>query len=252
MIKIPFYTKIIYKRRKECLPLKFYDNANELVTKELPRSVRSQLYPFFHSGVIAYQEVVNNSILFRSEFMSNLKGRLLNYMIFRQFEPDMVSSTFPFKTNVEKVNNFNYKTLNLSRGNIIINVAKANDKNSLPSRSKYRLKKCNLNKFYQKQLFCQVKTKEMVVTNEPYYAFLTYGFRNNEIDFVNLVVPNDRMTGILKKVDLMSEFSLYKSEVPQEEIEKRITSLNQHVIEELNNKLMSEDKIKSDGEGDEQ
>lgn len=227
--------------------MKFYQNASELVKKELPRSVRSQLYPFFLSGVIAFQEVVNSTfVLFQSEFMSNIKGRLLNYMICRQFEPDMISESFPFTPKAERVNNFNYKTLNLLRGNVIINVAKASDKNSLPGRSKYRLENCRLNKFSQKQLFYNIKSKKLIVTNEPYYMFLTYGFKNShEIDFVNLMVPNAGMTGILKKVDLISEFSLYTQDVPQEEVEKRITSLKNDVIRKLNIKL------RSDGEGDE-
>jgi len=167
-------------------------------------------------------------------------------MIYRQFEPDMLSETFPFTPKPERVNNFNYKTLNLLRRNVIINVAKAKDKNSLPRKSKYKLENCRLNNFSQKQLFYNVKSKKLIVTNEPYYLFLTYGVKDDyEIDFVNLIVPNAGMTSILKNIDLMSEFALYTQDVPQEEVEKRITSLKNDVVRKLNIKL------KSDGEGDE-
>ncbi|QNB45830.1 hypothetical protein BR63_05585 [Thermanaerosceptrum fracticalcis] len=217
--------------------MKFYNNADELIKKELPRSIRAQLYPFFLSGARAFHEVIqSNSTLFTSTFLTNIKGWLFNYLIFRQFEEDMLSENFPFKVQAVKVNNFNYKSLNLVRQNVIINIGKAKDKDALPNRSWYRVKQCRKNKFKAKQLFYDTNTKNnLIVKPEPYYLFLTYGTRNNDIEFVNLLVPNENMTGYLKKIELGSEFSLIKNnDILIQQAEKRITSLKADVLKQLN------------------
>jgi hypothetical protein len=213
----------------------FYNGAKELIERELPRNVRSQLYPFFETGVKAYLELVNeNRKFFESDFASNIKGWLLNYLIFRQFEGDMVNQNFPFIAQPVKVNRFRYFALNLLHNNVIINVARAATEDSLPNPSKYRERNCKLNRFNAKQLFCDPgNDNELTVKNEPYYMFLTYRVRNNEVDFVSLIVPNSDMTNCLEKVNLKSELSLYQIDSEPIHEEKKIIKLKTEVIQSL-------------------
>lgn len=216
--------------------MKFYDNAKELIRYETPKAIRGQLYPFFENGFRSYQELINdNKAFFDSDFISNIKGRLLSFLVFRQFEKEMLGKKFPFIPEAKTVNNFNYKSLNLLRNNIIINVCRAPDSNSLPNRSKYRLKHCKLNKFNEKNLFYFVdKKNEMNFKKEPYYMFLTYGYDKKDISFVNLLVPDAKMTSILEKIELQSEMFVYKTdEVKKRETEKILTSLKAEALQKL-------------------
>lgn len=215
--------------------MKYYSSANELLDSEMPRSLRTYFYPIFVSGMQAYKDVIeSNKTFFSSSFAANIKGPLLNYMIFRQFEPDFTSAHFPFKLQARKVNNFHYKALNLVREGLIINAGKAYNSELLPNRSGYRKKYCRLNRFNEKHLFFDIEENEMVVKHEPYFMLLTYGLNKGEIDFVNLLVPNASMTGYLKKVDLKAECLYFEPQLlHNEEMEKRMTALRTDALHKL-------------------
>ena len=216
--------------------MNMYKDANELMDNEMPRSIRIQLFPFFLSGIEAYRQIVEgNSGFFNSVFAANIRGPLLNYLIFRQFETDMTTKNFPFKTESRNVNNFYYKSLSLLKGDVIVNVGKAYSTDGLPNRAIYRKKYCRLNLFREKnQLFDISEHNDLVIRKEPYCMFLTYGIRNGAIDFVNLIVPNTKMTGYLAKKDLKAE-CLYVApkQVYSEDVEKRVSALKEDVQKQL-------------------
>lgn len=217
--------------------MKFYQDANELIENETPIRVRSQLYPYFQTGLTAFKELVQeNEKIFQSDFFHNIRGWVLNYMMFRQFESDMLSKTFPFIPLSKKVNNFNYKTLNLISDNLIINVAKSIAPRTLPNRSQYRRRYCRLNEFNKHSLYFAVDpSNQLVVKNEPYFMFLTYGVTKNEIQFVDLVVPNHSMRECLAIRSLKDELSVYTSESMEETVtsEKKVAILKNDVLEKL-------------------
>lgn len=238
-MKLANYAKILdrWNTRGEVLKLmRFYDNAEQLIKKELPIKVRSQFYPFFESGFRVYNEIVSsNRTFFDSTFIPNIKGRLLTFLIFRQFEPDMISNNFPFKTEAKIVNNFKYKSLNLIKDNVIINVCKAPDKDSLPNKAKYKLKNCRMNRFKNKILLFDIDSNNrLTIKKEPYYVFLTYGYDKNNISFVNLMVPNSKMTTCLKNIDLKSELKLHTFKgADKKDTEKRLATLKEEAIKNL-------------------
>ncbi|KUO58391.1 MAG: hypothetical protein APF84_13220 [Gracilibacter sp. BRH_c7a] len=205
-----------------------YKNAKEMLESELPRSVTSHLYPIFNRGIAAYNSILNmEGGTFQSVFLHNIKGPLLNYMIFRQFEPDMLNDTFPFTPFPQKVNSFNYSALNLLHNNVKINVGKSLN-SDLPNRSKYRRTACEVNRFPDDDLFYGTSGQydQLFENNEPYYVFLTFNLKGTELDFVNLVVPNWNMTKCLAQVELKKELRLYiPSEEEKKTDEKVVTSL---------------------------
>lgn len=191
-----------------------YKNANELIEEEVPRAIRAKIYPYFQSGLQAYKEILNEEKeLFSSAFFSNLKGWLLNFMMFRQFELDMISNTFPFIASPIKVNSFNYQGLNLLHNNIIINVGRSINKDNLPNRSTYRRNYSKKNRFPDQDLFYGISRSynSFFELNEPYFAVITYGVKQGDLEFINLMVPNWNMTESLATIDLMKEFSLFES-----------------------------------------
>jgi hypothetical protein len=216
--------------------MKFFSSAGELIESEMPRSTRIKIYPFFESGLQAYRDILKtNELFFNSAFATNIKGHLLNYMIFRQFEPDMISQQFLLKAEARRVNNFYYNSLNLLKDGLIINVGKTYGRDKLPNRSRYRKKYCRLNKFREKHLFFDINSEnELVQKNEPYFMLLTYGLDRGEIEYVNLMVPNDLMTGYHKSIDLKAECLYEQPELlHNEEMEKRMTALKTDTIQKL-------------------
>ncbi len=228
--------------------MKLYKDADELLKRELPPRITSQIYPLFVAGNVAYNQITNNQKyknIFHSELFPNARAHLMNFLICRQFEQDMLKTSFPFDARILKVNNFGRKNIELFKENIVIHIAKAKDEDSLPSRSGYRESYSYLNRFLEKQLmFSCDDIKNISVDSEPYYIFLTYGGKDNTIDFVNLIVPNAGMTNILKKVNLKESLSLFKfsEESIAKTEEKNITKLKKEVIKKLNLDAEGENK----------
>ncbi|MHB1652320.1 MAG: hypothetical protein ACYCVD_07560 [Desulfitobacteriaceae bacterium] len=215
-----------------------YNSAKELVDTELPRTIRAQLYPIFIRGLKAYRDILNmQGGTFQSVFIHNIKGWLLNYMIFRQFEADMLSSAFPFVPEPVKVNSFKYTSLNLRSGNLRLNVGKAFDNNSFPNPSKYRRKSCYRNRFPSDDLFTGTTDPyydQLFESEAPYYAFLTFNIKNDDMDFLNIMVPNWNMKRCLTYLNLRNELSLVKTEHTEEsQNEKIITSLKDGFIKNI-------------------
>ena len=217
-------------------------NPKVLVKNEVPRSIRAQLFPLFETGAKAYYEIINtNKEFINSVFLNNIKGNLFNYLIFRQFEPDMINNNFPFKFEAKTVNNFKYRSLNLVRPNSIINIGKAFDKDSLPNRSLYRRKLCKHNNFREKNLLFAINNdNKLCLKSSPYYMFLTYGYnyKKFELEFVNLVIPDKKMKDFIYKIDIKSEYALHRtlkiSREEKRETEKKIAFLKEDVIKQFN------------------
>lgn len=213
--------------------MKLYASAQELLDMELPRSYRAYLLPIVEDGVNVYNQLIGeNNIWLNSLILGNIKGRLLSFCVARQFEPDMLSNTFPFTYVAEKVNSFGYRSSNLLKGNVVINIGKACQPNGLPYDSSYRKERCQTNSFPQNSLFMDIdENNSLFVTSGPYYSFLTYKVIGDSLASVNLIVPNQNMSGCYVNVDLMSEFSArpgYSLETPT--VEKRVAKIKDELL----------------------
>lgn len=214
-----------------------YKSAKELVEYEMPKSVRSQLLPIFLRGISAYKQILNmQGGTFQSIFIHNIRGALLNFMIFRQFEADMLSSSFPFVPMPEKVNSFKYTALNLLHNNVKINVGKSFNSESFPNNSKYRRNFSERNRFPEDDLFYGLDRAydQLFVNDDPYYTFLTFNLKNDELDYLNLMIPNWNMTRPLFNLNLKNEISLVSvTEEAKVHDEKIITHLKDEFLKNL-------------------
>lgn len=209
-----------------------YSTADELLDLEVPKEVRSVLYPMILRGTKAFEELINEeAFMFNSTFLNNCKGQLRTFLIFRQFDADLLSPKFPFTVVPEEVNHCRYTSLNLRRGNVMINVAKEARQTHLPSRSKFRLELCKTNNFRQNTLFFDENGR---VQEEPYYLLLTYGYRYGGLDFVDLVVPDINMRDILAVRSLKSEYVMQPKSLEEREVEEELlVKLKYDAIEQL-------------------
>jgi hypothetical protein len=215
--------------------LRIYQTPDELIDQELPIGKRARLYPVINDAFNFFNDfLLEHDSLFQSEFFKNTKGHLLSYIVCRHFEPDMVSPNFPFYYYAEKVNNFGYKNGILKSGNVIINISRARQPNGLPNKSFHRLKKCAQNDFKSINLFFDVNHKNrLFLNNEPYCCFLTYEVVSDQLETVNLIVPDQKMNSVLKNIDLKSEYAFYEPEkeiIDVAEKEKKITALKEEIL----------------------
>lgn len=227
--------------------MKLYGNAEEMVENEIPLPVRARLYPIFEDGVKLFKEVVKEQSSWAgSAFWGNVKGHLLSFLIGRLFEPDMLSPNFPFRSAPEKVNNFGYKCIYLQRGNVLINIVRTKHANALPSRSLNRLERCLPNNFSNVILLFDVNHENKLhIKNAPYCCFLTYSIQNGELSSANLIVPDNKISRCLKKIDLKKDYIVYESPHKIEEPDKEIiiAKLRQEILDKLNNTDKGNDEI---------
>lgn len=210
-----------------------YTDAESLLEGEFPIAVRRYLYPIFERGEIAFNEIMEDP-LYQSSFSANISGWLSNFLVCRQFEPDMLDSGFPLEVEIRRVNNFNYKALFLHSKHAMVNVAKGSSmKNAFPGRSKYRLRACQNNNILQNTLFWDFEDGGKIV-EDKYFLLLTYHMKMKELAYVNLMVPDVNMVESLKTYNLKSEIHVY----PQNKVEDEpiITGIKEEALEALKQK----------------
>lgn len=210
------------------------DNAKILIETQVSNRNRLKIYPVIDLAIKAYTEITNDYEFFNSNFFINLRGRLLTYLIFRQFESNALPYTFPYKTENVIVSPFGYRNLNIYNDRVIINIAKADNRNDLlPNLSMYRKNYSKNNIFNERQLLFD--TNEKIVEEKlQYYVLITYKIINHKITKLNLVVPRPGMEGYLYSEDLINEYTMSKKNstiIKPKKQEEIVAGLKQHLLE---------------------
>ena len=86
---------------------------------------RNNIYKVLFIGVSAYSRILEeNKDLISSKAFIEIKTRLLNFVIKRQFDEDMISYDFPYKVEFKDVNHFGNKALMLKNNIVKIHINK--------------------------------------------------------------------------------------------------------------------------------
>lgn len=224
--------------------MKHYNTVEELISSELNMRTTSMIYPIFETAQRTFDEIIlDNHDIFKSQLKNNILGWLRTFLVFRQFEEDMISEAFPFEIFIKKVNNFGYKAITLKGKNIELIIAKTLNEHKLPSKSKYRIKSSRANNLESKQVMIHIpkalEKPSPSFVEEPYFGFLAFGGCMRTMEHVSIIIPNAGMTEILATINLKKQFSLYIGEdiFKEQPPEKKITKLKKSVEEELGLKL---------------
>jgi hypothetical protein len=92
-----------------------YNSSTELVKYEFPKKIISPIYKIFENANIVYQDVIEDEF-FKSEYVTNVKGRIMSYAIYRQFDSLYLPKNFPFKVKSVTMS-FQQKRVELHRPN---------------------------------------------------------------------------------------------------------------------------------------
>ncbi|WP_443660582.1 hypothetical protein [Clostridium algidicarnis] len=199
----------------------------------VPTGMRQKLYEVVYIGISAYNGLLqDNPEITKSKFFPNVKTRLLTFVVYRQFEDDMVSKEFPFKVDINQVNNFGYNTLTLTTKKIRISLAKTLNNKSLPNRSKYRIKECKNNFKHGTQLcfsFEEFGTNKY--EDAPTYFIIGFGIKNGEVDHLNLLLPDAIMEDPIANIDLKREYCEWIMGAKEEShIERQIIKVKEEAV----------------------
>nr|WP_294579373.1 hypothetical protein [uncultured Blautia sp.] len=179
-------------------------------------------------GTTAYKKFFHTSKDFFSypEY-SSLRGYLLNYSVQKTLYDSAFVSTSLYKAIPMKVNNYGCSVLHIRTDNFQLTTAKTPKWNSLPAKSKYKLRYASANTGCDGQYSFDFVNEQ--ISSAPYYAVLTYGYNmlTNDCTHIDLVVPDSSFTNILYRKDLLLKNNKELLILPTEkEVDDAIVSLN--------------------------
>ncbi len=206
---------------------------NEMTLEEMKylnmisTETRGKIYQMLYVGITAYNMLMKeNPDLKKSKFFINIKSRLLTFLIYRQFDEDMLSEAFPLKVDIDKVNKFGYNSLMLSNNKVKISLAKTKNKLSLPNKSKYRLKHCRDNYSIETQFKFNFESDDPKIIPAQKYVILGFKVRHGELEYLNYMIPDSSMEQAILNLSLTDEYYRFILDTKEEpETEERIATI---------------------------
>ncbi|WP_085829378.1 hypothetical protein [Clostridium massiliodielmoense] len=197
-----------------------YKTGKQFIENNIDVKSRIKLFPIIKAGIEAYKDIISSDRkLFDSKYSKDIRGHLKNFVIYRQFDEDMLSKSFPFKCEALEVNNFGYTVPKLEKDKGIILISRQSIEGSLPSKSKYKLKYSENNNFERKQLRFNLDKLPEIAPDEKYLAFLTYGMKDGDLEFLHLMVPDKDMNECIYDLDIQHEYNLYCNNINRKDVE---------------------------------
>lgn len=187
-----------------------YKSSTELIGTELRKETMTPIFKVLENANIIYKDIMKNEF-FKSEYVEEIRTRVASFAIKRQFDSKYLMKNFPFSVNSVTMP-FKQKRVELTKGNILLTIAKANRKNQLPCPSKYKRNYASNNWGLENQIMIDIFSNDIRFKQEPYYGIIVFGLNEHSLDFVDLVIPDYKYQTILEKVELKPKFTVHKIE----------------------------------------
>lgn len=198
---------------------------------------RLKLYNIIYIGVSAYKRLLeDNKELVNSASFKEIKTRLLNFVIKRQFEEDVLAMDFPYKVDFEGVNSFGNIALFLKDNKSKIQVKKTSKINKLYNSNKpsaYMLREAKVNSTYSREIKFFIDSDDEIGIKEDSRVFviLGYGVKEKELEHIEFTIPNANLQGFIDTFNAMDEYRNLTSEVINDEMtEKKIVALKEEAL----------------------
>lgn len=206
--------------------------ANEKIDKLIKKEERDSIYYILYIGVSAYKRLLEgNPELEKSKSFSEIKTRILSFVIKRQFEEDILSMEFPFKAEIKDVNVFKSKALFLNNKSVRLKINKTTKRNTLHNSNKisdYMIKEAEVNSKDQKQTKMLFFDNNETEAGEETFTFmiLGYGVKGRDIDHLDFMIPSYDMKKVEETFNALDEYNqTILMDVNKEQTEKRIMLL---------------------------
>lgn len=212
-----------------------YSSTSELIRNELTNNILQPIYNIFEDSSIAYKELITKEEdLFKGSYLSEFKGRLMNYIIKRSFDIDRIPKNFPFKVSAINMA-YGQKRTELKRNNILLTLGKAQNTNTLPGYSKYKQEYAKGNSSICKQLKMNIEEKEINIEDIPYYGIITYNLKDDELDFLNIVIPSSTYNEVIDFIPITPGLKLLNIKVNDDTDERVLgrENIKKEVIDKI-------------------
>lgn len=192
-----------------------YKDVGELIKNELNSKETYKIYNNIENGILAVNDLVRKNDFFRSDFILNISGRLINYAVNKSFEKDVLPKPFIYDVTIRKME-FAQKRVELSKGNIKLDIAKTNKSGILPAPAKYKKTNALNNWGLSNQLYFDINYP-FEIKESPNYGIVTYGVKDYTLQYVEILIPDHTYSHVLERVDIKSKIALTKIEDIDEE-----------------------------------
>lgn len=208
---------------------------DDLIDRNFNFRFKAIVYHNVTVGIEAFQKHIKDN----EEFFSYNKGqalytRLLTYAVENSFNLSAFTPKSSYSVIVGKLNEYGYNGLYVRSSEFILNISKTDKIYKLPQRSGYREKLAKCNSDLDIQMTLDTLSGK-VVCDESKYALITYGYKNDMLTHLNILVPYPDYKGSLVKINVLKDISIYQNVVSEEIKEEQLSNLNKSVQEFLNN-----------------
>ncbi|WP_346941076.1 hypothetical protein [Clostridium sp.] len=215
-----------------------YGYGNKVTVESIiDKNERLMLYNIIYIGVSAYKRLLkDNKELVNSASFKEIQTRLLNFVVKRQFEDDVLSLDFPYKVDFEEVNSFGNIALFLKNNKSKIQIQKTSKINKIYNSNKpaaYMLREAKVNSTYSREIKFFIDSDDEIGIKEDNRVFvvLGYGVKGREIDHIEFTIPNANLQGFIDTFNAMDEYKKLTSEVINDEMtEKKIVALKEEAL----------------------
>ena len=216
-----------------------YKSLEQEIEKTLtPKDLRL-IYLVIQDDIKIFKELMEEEKdIFSGKYFKEIKARILNYIIKRSFDNELLPRTFPFKITRKNMG-FNQAIPVLHKENILLTIGKTNNIESLPSPSRYKKNYAKGNNLLCRQMKFNL-SKELGLEEVPYYGVISYVYNNNELNNLSILVPDNNYKHIIKNIPI----SIISS-VPQASNKKKnyVSILDKDNLKEIVKKDIDGDNI---------
>lgn len=221
-----------------------YKTSTELIQNELPPNLLKPIYTVFQNANVMFKEIMGLDY-FNSKYLLNIKGRMLNFVICSLFQPKYLSSNFPFEVEVKDLKF--QKSVVLKRNNILLTIGKTCSKGTLPNTANYKEEYAAGNWGISNQLFIDWVYEDIIIKQQPYYGIITYGMKENNFDYIDLIIPDYKFQSILDSIEIKPKFELLHFE-PEDDDDSILSNenLKKELQEELQNEILKDKGVNNE------
>lgn len=177
-----------------------YIEMMKTVEEDLNKDLLRVIQLIFSDAISVYESLIDDKKdIFSGDYFKSIKGKLLNFIIYRAFDPKLLTSNLPLKSQITRLP-FSQNTPKLVLNNTILTIAKVTNLNSLPAKSKYKLEYAKGNDLIENQFKFDLDG-ELGVKSLPYYGIITYEYKDY-LKSLNILIPDSEFKNIIKTINI--------------------------------------------------
>lgn len=209
-------------------------DIKKLFQENFGTEFRASVYNNMKIAMQALQEFKKkNENFFTLDKKETLFGHFRTYVIEKQFCESSFNPSSNYEVSLREVNKYKYKALCLETADFILNVGRTNSANELLPVSSYKKEFAKANDGLETQLSFDFTKDTPKIVDKKKYAEITYGYKNEKITHLNIVLPDSRYKNIEDSINILENVKEYETYVNKETEEETIVKLKKSLEKKI-------------------